>query len=251
MKTKIWLAAIAFLLNCTFAWAQQDYIDKANNLYKKADYQGAVVLYENIATSYGVSPELYYNLANAYYKAGEVGRSILNYERALRLSPNYDDAKANLELAQTKIVDNIVQIPPFFLQRWIDMLIKLLTIDQWYYISVSVFVLALCCFLYFIFGTNLIVRRFAFYASFALLFVSIVAGIFAYIRHDQFNKHSEAIIMTGTVIVKSSPDKSGTDLFQLHEGTKVTIKSNLDQWSEIVVGNGNVGWIESNTIEKI
>jgi len=57
--------------------------------------------------------------------------------------------------------------------------------------------------------------------------------------------------MTGTVTVKSSPDKSGTDLFQLHEGTKVEIKSVLGEWSEIVIGNGNAGWIESRIIEKI
>jgi SH3-like domain-containing protein len=63
--------------------------------------------------------------------------------------------------------------------------------------------------------------------------------------------HNEAIIMSGTVTIKSSPDKSGTDLFQLHEGTKVSIKSALDQWIEIKVGNGNIGWIEAKDIEKI
>ena len=64
-------------------------------------------------------------------------------------------------------------------------------------------------------------------------------------------QHNEAIIMTGSVTVKSSPDKSGTDLFQLHEGTKVEIKSSLDSWIEIEVGNGNVGWIERIKVEKI
>ncbi|MDR1585512.1 MAG: SH3 domain-containing protein [Prevotellaceae bacterium] len=57
--------------------------------------------------------------------------------------------------------------------------------------------------------------------------------------------------MVGVVVVKSSPDKRGTDLFQLHEGTKVTVKSVLGEWSEVEVGNGNIGWLESAGIEKI
>ena len=71
------------------------------------------------------------------------------------------------------------------------------------------------------------------------------------VRKDQLENHREAIVMQGVVTVKSSPDKSGTDLFQLHEGTKVNVKSTLGQWTEIVLGNGNVGWVEDQTIEKI
>ncbi len=251
MKIKIFISAIVLVFSFAALTAQNEDITKANSLYKKADYQGAAQLYEDIATRYGVSAELYYNTGNAYYKAGEVGRSILNYERALRLSPSYDDAKANLELAQTKVVDNIVQVPPFFVKRWIALFIKILSTDQWYVVSVVVFIVTLLCFLYFIFGNNLMIRRFAFYGAFVLLVITITTVTFASIRHNQQNNHNEAIIMSPTVVIKSSPDKSGTDLFQLHEGTKVTIKSKLDEWTEIVVGNGNIGWLESKNIEKI
>ncbi len=251
MKSKIIISAILLFFSFTCLKAQNEELNKANSLYKKTDYQGASQLYEDIAIRYGVSPELYYNIGNAYYKAGEVGRSILNYERALRLSPNYEDAKVNLELAQTKVVDNIVQVPPFFVKRWIDLLIKLLNVDQWYIVSLVVFVITLLCFLYFIFGNQLIIRRFAFYGAFILLVITIISGTFGLIRKSELSNHNEAIIMTGTVVVKSSPDKSGTDLFQLHEGTKVSIKSKLDEWTEIVVGNGNIGWLETIAIEKI
>ncbi len=251
MKSKIIISAILLFFSFTCLKAQNEELNKANSLYKQTDYQGASQLYEDIAIRYGVSPELYYNIGNAYYKAGEVGRSILNYERALRLSPNYEDAKVNLELAQTKVVDNIVQVPPFFVKRWIDLLIKLLNVDQWYIVSLVVFVITLLCFLYFIFGNQLIIRRFAFYGAFILLVITIISGTFGLIRKSELSNHNEAIIMTGTVVVKSSPDKSGTDLFQLHEGTKVSIKSKLDEWTEIVVGNGNIGWLETIAIEKI
>ena len=162
-----------------------------------------------------------------------------------------DDAEANLELAQTKIVDNIVQVPPFFVKRWIDNIIKLLSIDQWYVLSVILLIITLSCFLFFVFGNSMIIRKITFYAAFILLAITIVTIIFTSVRHNQLMNHNEAIIMSGTVTIKSSPDKSGTDLFQLHEGTKVSIKSALDQWIEIKVGNGNIGWIEAKDIEKI
>ena len=63
--------------------------------------------------------------------------------------------------------------------------------------------------------------------------------------------HRDAIIMSGVVSVKGSPDKSGTELFQLHEGTKVSIKSTLGSWTEIKLGNGNIGWVEQENIERI
>ncbi len=251
MKLKLYISAFVFLFSFSALIAQNEAITKANDLYKKADYQGAAMLYEDVATRYGVSAELYYNIGNAYYKAGEVGRSILNYERALRLSPTYDDVKANLELAQTKVVDNIVQVPPFFVKRWVNSLIKLLGVDQWYLISIIVFVITLLAFLYFVFGNNLIIRRFSFYGAFILLVLTFITSVFGLVRRSELTNHNQAIIMVGTVVAKSSPDKSGTDLFQLHEGTKVQIKSNLDQWTEIVVGNGNIGWLETKTIEKI
>ena len=81
--------------------------------------------------------------------------------------------------------------------------------------------------------------------------ISVLAFVFAGIRKDQVVNHNDAIVMTGVVTVKSSPDKSGTDLFQLHEGTKVAIKSTLGNWTEIKLGNGNIGWVEQENIEKI
>ena len=84
-----------------------------------------------------------------------------------------------------------------------------------------------------------------------LLIFSVSMLIFSGIRKNQILNHDEAIVMTGVVSVKSSPDKSGTDLFQLHEGTKVSIKSTLGSWIEIKLGNGNIGWVEQMNIEKI
>jgi len=231
--------------------AETNSVKKANDLYAKGDYQAAANEYEQILLKDGAAPELYFNLGNAYYKSGEVGRSILNYERALRLNPTYDDAKVNLEMAQLKVVDNVVQIPPFFIKRWISILMKLLTSNQWFVLSLILLILTLASVLFFIFGYTLTYRKMSFYAAVVLLSLTVLTGFFSGVRKYQMTNHTDAIIMSGAVNVKSSPDKSGTDLFQLHEGTKVRIKSALGNWTEIVLGNGSVGWVEDENIEKI
>ena len=233
------------------AFNQSNEVKKANDLYTKGDYSDAAKQYEKIVSTEGVAAELYYNLGNAYYKTNEIGRSILNYERALRLSPSFEDARFNLELAQSKVVDNIVPSPTFFIRRWSQNLVTLLTSNQWIVISFSVFVTFLIFALLFIFGTTRKTRQFAFYFGLVLLGISFFTLIFSGIRKNQMYNHNDAIVMSGVVSVKSSPDKSGTDLFQLHEGAKVSIESTLGSWTEIKLSNGSVGWVEQENIEKI
>ena len=233
------------------AFAQTNALKLANDLYAKGDYSNAAKQYEKILSTNKVAPELYFNLGNAYYKSNEIGHSILNYERALRLLPSFDDARFNLELAQLKVVDNIVPSQTFFVGRWIQNLIKLLTSNQWMLISFSVFIFCLASAFLFIFGSKRFIRKISFYLAMVLLSVSFFTLIFAGIRKGQMYNHSEAIVMTGAISVKSSPDKSGTDLFQLHEGAKVTIKSTLGSWTEIKLSNGSIGWVEQVNIEKI
>jgi len=248
---RINLFIVLFFCFGSFAFAQSTAIRKANDLYIKGDFSSAAKQYEKILSTEGVAPELYMNLGNAYYKTNELGRSILNYERALRLSPMYDDARFNLEVAQLKVVDNNVQSSNYFIGRWIQSLMKLLNSNYWFYLSFSVFFIALIFAFVFVFGPTRVVRKVSFYSAVILIGISFVSLIFAGVLKDQLINHREAIVMTGVISVKSSPDKSGTDLFQLHEGTKVTVKSTLGNWDEIMLGNGNVGWVEQSTIEKI
>jgi tetratricopeptide (TPR) repeat protein len=236
---------------CINTFAQTGALNQANDLYVKGEYADAAQVYEKILINEGVAPELYYNLGNAYFKTNEIGRSILNYERALRLSPMFDDASFNLELARLKVVDNIIQTPTFFLIRWIENLIKILTSNQWLYLSAIVFVMCLIFSFVFIFGNSRSIRKISFYVGSVFLGISLLSLVFSGVRLNQLNNQNEAIIMSGIITVKSSPDQSGTDLFQLHEGTKVSIKSTLGNWTEIKVGNGSIGWVEKRSIEKI
>ncbi len=248
---RIIIFSLIFLSFFSVTFAQEDVLKEANSHYSKGNYSDAAKLYEKVLKTKGVAPELYFNLANAYYKSSEIAPAILNYERALRLSPTFEDARYNLEIAQLKVLDNINQNQSFFIGRWVDRFIKILNSNQWFYVSVILFLLALISSFVFVFGPTRLVRKIFFYVGLGIFVFSFTFFVFSGIRKDQMLNHHEAIIMSGVVSVKGSPDKSGTELFQLHEGTKVSVKSTLGKWTEIKLANGNVGWVEQENIERI
>lgn len=228
-----------------------DKLAQANELYSQGEYLQAVDLYEQLLEEKGVAPELYYNLGNAYFKANEVGLAILNYERALRLDPRFEDARYNLELAQTKVIDNITPAEVFFVKRWVQGLVNHYTSNQWFYISWTLFILSLIGCLCFVFAKSRSLRKTAFVLAIVFISFCVLSLLFAGTRKTQFVSHKDAVVMTGIITVKSSPDRSGTDLFELHEGTKVGIKSSLGDWVEIVIGDGRIGWAEKKHMEQI
>ncbi len=223
----------------------------ANDAYAKGIYAESIRLYEQLLLSQGESPELYYNLGNAYFKSNEIAKSILNYEKALHLFPLYEDASVNLELANQKIVDNLEDAESFFIRKWYEILVKLLPSNLWVVVSVTFFILTLVMSFFFLFSNSIVVRKIGFYIGMIALIISVSTFVFAGTRKNQEINREHAIIMSGVVAVKSSPDKSGTDLFQLHEGTKVKITGQLGEWVEIHLINGNVGWMELKHLEKI
>ena len=244
------------LLGLLLGWflplcAQESTLKEAEEAYAKEDYTQAIELYESVLKSYGESAMVYYNLGNAYYKAGKVAPAILNYERALLLNPGDSDTRFNLQVARQKTVDKIEPIGEFFLTRWIGTVEDVYSADGWAKWGVASFVLFIGCLVLFFFSKWIRLKKIGFFAGICFLLISLVANLFADSQQDKLLHRADAIVFASTVTVKSSPDASGTDLFILHEGTKVTIKSTLGAWSEIQLEDGNVGWMPSKEIQQI
>ena len=228
---------------------------QANTYYAEGDYAEAATQYEQILASstgdltsdYAV---IYYNLGNAYFKQGELAQSILAWERALRLQPSLKDAKHNLQFAQSRIVDNIEDTHSFFLSNWLKVVRDALSERTWVMMSISLFLLTLVGFFFFAFSRTIWLRKTAFYAGVVALLISIAACANAGTLHQRDTERAEAIITQGIVNVKASPDRSGTELFTIHEGTKVKITETIGEWCCIEVGN-NVGWMQLAHLERI
>jgi tetratricopeptide (TPR) repeat protein len=222
---------------------------QANAQYAEGNYAQAAEQYEQIIAQQP-SAEVYYNLGNAYFKQGELAQSILAYERALRLKPSMRDAKHNLQFAQSRIVDNIEDTQSFFLSNWLKAIRNALSQTTWIVLSVSLFVLMLIGFFLFAFSQTIWLRKVAFYISIVALVISMGAFANAGSLHSRDTQRAEAIITQGIVNAKASPDRSGTELFTIHEGTKVEITEVIGDWCCIHVGN-NVGWIQLAHLERI
>ncbi|MDD2436148.1 MAG: tetratricopeptide repeat protein [Massilibacteroides sp.] len=247
---KIILFLFTFLFSVSLM-GQDNAIKEAETVYRKEDYSKAIELYNNILKTRGSSADIYYNLGNAYYKAGKTASAILNYERALLLNPGDPDIRFNLNIARQKTIDRIEPIGQFFLAKWFDTVQNIFSVDSWGTIGIISFILFIGCLILFFFSKWLRLKKIGFYVGLFLLVLVVLSNVFGVNQKHRLMSRTSAIVFTPTVTVKSSPDVSGTDLFVIHEGTKVVVRTTLGDWSEIELENGNVGWMPSKDIEKI
>ncbi len=223
-----------------------------DSAYIRNDFTSAIQIYEYILKTKGEAVDLYYNLGNSYYKAGNMAKAILNYERALLLKPGDSDIRSNLEIARSKTVDKINTAPQIFFINWIHSLINCMGADSWAKCGITFFILFIFGLYFFIFSKRIILKKIGFIASIVLLISVIVSNVFASHQKDLLINRTDAIIMASSVTIKSTPNESGTDLFIIHEGHKVSIKDNsMKDWKEIKLEDGNVGWIKTSDIEVI
>ena len=225
--------------------------EKADSAYAAENYTEAIEIYNDILKE-GTSADIYYNLGNSYYKTDEIAKAILNYERAILLRPWDSDIQHNLNLARTKTVDKITPVSEMFFIKWMKDLISFITVDGWAYLALSAFIFALVSFLVYFFSKTLIVRKIGFFSFLFTLVIVVVANIFAMVQLDKIKSKKDAIIMSGSVEVKSTPTQSGTNLFILHSGTKVLIiDDSMKEWKEIKLADGKIGWIPVSDMEII
>lgn len=255
MKKRKKSAAATVLLLALMAWLPSDAgaITKANadSAYARQQYQQAIKDYEELLHD-GVSAELYYNLGNAYYRTDNITRAVLNYERALLLSPGDGDIRFNLQMARSKTIDKITPESEMFFVTWYHALVNIMSVDGWARTALVSFALAIVLALAYLFSARIWVRKVGFFGGLAFIAVFILANLFAYQQRQELVNRTGAIIISSAVPVKSTPSKSGTDLFILHEGTKVEITDGtMRGWKEIRVADGKEGWIETSKIEII
>ena len=247
----IFLILIVAVMMAFPAYGQESELKEAEAAYNGEDYPKAIEMYEAVLQKYGESANVYYNLGNAYYKAGKLAPAILNYERCLLLNQGDIDARFNLELVRQRTTDKIEPLGEFFFSRWFHAIQDRGSSNSWAKLGVVCFILFIGCLVLFFFSRWIRLKKIGFYCGLCLLVAVIVSNIFAGNQKEEMLNRNRAIVFSPTVTVKSSPDVSGTDLFVLHEGTDVTIKSTLGDWSEIVLADGNVGWMPSKDIQKI
>ncbi len=225
--------------------------DRANTAYINSDYNAAIELYSSIEQQGLSSDKLYFNLGNAYYKTDDIARAILYYQKALLISPTDADIIYNLSVAQSQTKDQIEAIPEFFLNSWSRSIARIFDCTGWSIISLVALAMVLSSLLFFILSPVMRIRKIGFGVGLVAMFIFMISTIYALGERREQLDHNKGVIMSQSISIKSSPDRSATDLFMLHNGTTVKILREIDGWYEVVIADGKKGWIESSRIEII
>ena len=219
--------------------------------YAKGNYQQAIKDYQEILKT-GVSSEIYYNLGNAYYRTDNITQALLAYERALQLSPGDNDIRFNLQYARSKTIDKITPETEMFFVTWYNSLVNFTSVDRWANTAIVSIVMALLLILVFLFAPQMWARKSGFYGSAVFLLLFAFANLFAFQQKHELETKQGAIVIAPTVNVKKTPAASGTDIFVIHEGTRVDITDRgMKQWRGIKLADGREGWLKTSQIEEI
>lgn len=258
---KIIIIYVAIFMTCLSARAIT-LAQQADSAYNHEDFAQAVRLYHQAITDDGVSPELYYNLANSYYRIGKLGRAVIYYERALKLDPSFKDARTNLQFVNTKIIDK-PEDDSTFLDNLHKSISNSFDPNAWAWTAFCLFVLVLVCIALYAFSPSVNVRKLGFFGGFVVLIVFIYALVIAAQTSRAARNHDFAVIIVPTSNMGTAPGASSTDknskIIPIHEGTVVEIVDSLVMpgdaacplWYDVKINNSTRAWVRSTDVEKI
>ena len=246
MKKLVYL----FLLITQVFFAQSGF-ETGNALYKKGQYEQAIDAYNTVLGSKKQSAELYYNIANCYYKLNKVAPAIYNYEKALLLSPNNTDVINNLKFAQKRTVDEVKVIPKVGFEKLLRDFTAIYNYDKWAWLTITFSVLFLLGFIGYYFSAASVLKRVFFVSMFLMLVFVLISVSAAMFEKNYAVNERPAIVFADRTEVKSEPRNKGNKVIDLHEGTKVYVKKAEGRWKKVQLTDGTIGWIESEAIREV
>lgn len=252
MRMRSWSVAVALLATPISAQAQGEILERANLLYQDGDYTGAIEAYEAVQAAGFQSPDLHYNLGNAYFKSGSLGRSILEWERALEGGRGDPDVVANLELARSITADAVEPLPRFWLLSVVSWWVELIPRGLLILIVGTSWVIAAGGGITRILARNEPAARLGGWLAAAGLAVVLVFGTNLAVRELGIAQAERGVILADAVPVQSAPaEDDDLTLFEVHEGTRVRIDQRTGAWAEIVLDDGKVGWVPTDVMGVI
>lgn len=224
---------------------------RANEAYDNENYKLAKAGYDSILQMGKESAKLYYNIGNACFKQNNLGKAILYYERAKLLAPNDKRIQHNLEFAQNKQKDEIETMPTLLPVRWWKQTSQMFSLNTWAKITLTITLITSLLWSAFILTKNLPMKNILRYPAIlsAFILIMVLTITLRNMKYQSMKKH--AIVLEPVVTAKASPASNSKDLFIIHEGLKVRILNKVNQWYEVRLADGTVGWLHEDAAEEI
>lgn len=250
------LAAVNILAASAMSLAQ-----RADSAYSAENYREAIDLYRQSIERDGVSADVFYNLGNAYYRDGKLGRAVLSYERSLRIDPTDADARSNLAFVRSRIQDR-PEDDTTFLAGLHHSLVHSMTANAWAWTAFAVFLLLMGAVTLYIFSKRVALRKTGFFGGIVLLFLFCYTLIVASDSADGAMSDNRAVVIAPSTQLSSAPraPRSASDkIVTIHEGTVVEIVDSVatpddprsPMWYNVKINNNTKAWLRSADVERI
>ena len=248
MKQLVVFLLSFFVAAITFAGNKEnDLWQQANNFFKQKNYEQAANLYEQLAASKPYDALLYFNLGNAYYKLNNIGDAVLNYQRALRIQPSFQEAKDNLELTMSRIPNRIPSAGDIFFIQWWKGITNATLSGFWAAFSLFLFLSSLGLLTMQKFG------KINFNGSKISLFGFIFCTLFLLFAFSSANRksaHNTAVVMQHDAVFTLEAS-NGKAVSFIPEGTTVSIEDEQKEMLQVVLPDGRKGWMNKQLVEVI
>lgn len=219
---------------------------RGNSAYKDGNFDSAISDYQKILALGLESGNVYYNLADSYFKKDDLGKAAFYYEKAMILMPGDSDLRSNYDFALSSLGIS----REFFGNRFyrfcaglfdgvtVDSLAVILSI--FYFLLVFVLVLNL----YFSWAKILLKIALPIFAVFIFLSATGLSAKLAFLDKG-------AIVITGPVDVKFEPLDSATTFFKLNPGSRVEVLDEVPDWTKVRRPDGKIGWVPAANIDHL
>ncbi len=240
-------------MSCSASFAQDfsQLFQSGNELYSQGNYKGAIEQYEKIVQLPFVNEGVYYNLANASFKDNQLGRAILYYEKAARLAPRDREISENLNFARMRIADKVEKRAEGFLLGLLRRIMDWLPLDLETGLAVIFFIVTNVSFSLFWLNPVPALSRIALYVSLAFLVLSLCIGASNAFRIYVHETLREGVVLVEKADVLSGPAGDNPVLFSIHEGLKVRVENEVQDWVQVSLENGWNGWMKRESLGMV
>jgi aerotolerance-related exported protein len=260
-KLKAIILSLAITVCAMTCSAQTSLAVRADSAYNSEDYTLAARLYQQAIDNDGISSELYYNLGNAFFRQGKLGKAIINYERALKIDPSNSDAETNLNFVKTRITD-APEDDSSFLSNLHSSIVSTFSPDAWAWLTFLVFLVLCGTIALYIFSGNIMLRKTGFFGGFVVLIIFVYLLVVSSQTARAPFTHDTAVVIVPTTNLSSTPrtPKNKTEkTVSIHEGTKVEIVDSVltpddpvaGKWYDVKINNSTRAWVNAADVEKI
>jgi len=245
------VALISLMGRTVSAQDTSELFSNGNQAYEKGNYDQAVKLYSQIIQRKTVNGYVYFNLANAYFKKGEIARAVLFYEKAKKILPRDKDIQQNLEYALERTKDKFEPGKTSILFSILKSIHDYLSLNEWT-ILVAVLFQSLCLIIIFrMLIRSSILRDLSFYSIVSITFLLIVSILFFSFNITSSQYTTRAVVMVKKAEIRSGPANSYTTLLNVHAGSRMQIVQERKDWFQVKFVTGYAGWIPKESVQII